>query len=278
MASVIRFGTIDRPRSSTRIYAPGGQNMELNYTPTAHNEPVHAVMSKNRHTFTNTYTAEASAYINYNLGSTTNRTYDYFAIIRADRIHKEADENLYIRLYTDDSGGGTYTLRHEINYTLGSTRHDPKNQDLIAEFTPFTTDHQWVAPYVVAHSATSQTWCFTQFYFGELFDIGADPMDFTAKENLRVGTLSAENGSLHSSEAQKQPIQFTISWTGITDAKAQSAQDLIWNANEHGIVLYCTNDDLTDGYTMCHCHKMELEVERVWTNYNIVTMKLEEII
>jgi hypothetical protein len=276
MASVIRFGTIALPKAATSISSFYQVHQNLI---SGHYEPAYAVLDKNRNIFCNTSLVRTANYLNYNMGTTANRTVDYFAVIRADRLIPEQNRNLRLTLYSDDNGAGTYTLRNQITFTNSAPRHSPRNTDVISEYSPVTTNHRFWAPHVTTDSGSgSYKWQFTQFYFGQLFDIGSDPEDFTARKDNRTGQALSENGTLITAEPEYSPIEFTISWMGITDAKAEALENLVEEANNYGIILYCTNTQLTDGYSMCHCDSMEVEKEKLWTNYNSVTVKLKEIL
>jgi hypothetical protein len=276
MASVIRFGTIELPKSAVSITS--FRTIEQNYTD-GHLEPQYSVISKNRNLFANTTTAVDYQYYVYDMGNADSRSCDYLAVIRADKIQRDRDKNLDIELYTDADGLGSFTLRHTINYTYTNQRLSPRDQDYIEEFTSFSTTHRyWAVRAETDSGATVETWQFTGFFFGTLFDIGSDPEDFTAKRNLKSSVLTAENGTTHTHAPIYQPIEFTISWLGITDAKVLALKNLIDDANRHGIILYTTNTDLTDGYSMCHCDSMEVESSRIWTDYNSVTVKLKEVL
>lgn len=277
MASVIRFGTIDMPLSAIEIAS--FRSAEMNYT-NGHLEPAYGVVTKNRNVFCNTVGAETTQSISYDLGTTENRTIDYLAVIRIDKLQKIPANDLDITLMSDADGAGTYTTRKQIDYTYTASRHSPRDQDYIETFASVTTDHRYWSVDIRndGGGGASHIWQTTGFYFGELFDIGADPEDFTAKSDMRGGGLISENGSVHMAPPIYRPIEFTISWMGITDAKVEATEDLIYNANRYGILLYSTNTDLTDGYSVCHCHEMEIEVKRIWTNYNSVTIKLKEIV
>lgn len=172
----------------------------------------------------------------------------YYLLARADLLLAQGATGIVLE--GSDDAISWDTLRDEaINSTLltGITQ-----EDIIKTFTP-GYDYKYYRFTIESADAVTN---FSKLYLGNLFDFGSPPDEFIfdrAEEGQ--STFEADSGAQYQQQLNKPRYVFTITWDGISDAKADEFfAKIVSLRNRTGFFLHnATQTQMLNNKVLAHC-------------------------
>jgi hypothetical protein len=198
---------------------------------------------------------------------------NYYILARADLLINQGITTFTLERSSDGSSWTTVdSLTLATNLLTGI-----RSQDIIRTFTTTSAYQYWRATLAGSSAATR----FSKLYFGQLFDIGTNPDDFTFElVKPRNQEFKADSGAVHKIQTGLSKYNIKITWDGVSDTKCQEFINLL-RPNYQGFFLYAPEQiQILNNNSLIHVKAISFKKDdnEGYPDWNKITCEFEELI
>lgn len=177
--------------------------------------------------------ASSTRYIDFKLADDDLRTADHLIIARADLLINQGVTDITLQRSSDYS---TWTTVASDTLSVANLT-GPKSEDRIITFTKTSAYRYWRVYFTGGITKTR----FSKLYLGNFYDIGTYPdfFNFTETDGGYLDFI-ADSGAAHPVQIEDQKGVITITWNGVSDAKADDLMNglEVIRSNARGLFVY----------------------------------------
>lgn len=221
--------------------------------------------------------SNTSRLIHFNLGTSGAKTASYLILGRADLLEDQGVTDVTLELSGDNItwfSAGTSSIAS--NLMTG-----PKNQDLVLTFTTTSLAQYWRVYFA---GSTVSKLRFSKVYFGNMFDMGVPPDDFSYQiAEDSYSEFYADSGAIHPEQFREPQRSIVVTWVGVTDAKCDELMGSgnVIKSNSKGLFLYSPSQPQilnSDGLLHVEMTSCLKEDRDSYPDWNTVTMTFKELL
>lgn len=246
--------------------------------------PIQNIVSNERYQYASA-TAGASGAIDlqYDLGVGRTSTVDHIIVADAKRLRDQGSTTLALDSASNGIGGTYSNVWTDANFGT-ATLYGSDSRDYITNSLSLATNRTWKVK-LSGGSATTRE--INKIYFGTSWNPAREP-DFSYKLVIpEGGEESTEDGGSKVTRLGLPRYQFSIRWTGVSDANTQIFFDRVFKYwQQHKFFLYTVTDHRPlDDIRLAHVRllsepthsRRKAEINGVWAGYNTISIEALEV-
>lgn len=166
-----------------------------------------------------------------------------------------------------------------ITHTVSSnTLYGPRLNDYYTTFSETGGFQYWWVTYVPSGLTDLYQ---SKVFAGLAFDMGVEA-DYEISRSTNNSDYTFDSGARRLERVKRPLYTISLTWTGVTDAKVTSFQDIIAQYSDSKTFILATTDQhqILDNKRLIHCRLVDAQCQKVGgiDDWNIVTAEFEELL
>lgn len=241
--------------------------------------PVENLISRDKSAwvvFTSTVTTNTFWFdLGYDGASNITDTADFFAF---PAQYIDTSNSFSVDLEASNNNSSWTTILAISESDLISGKNGFFGQDYLDTFTETSAYRYWRVVVTDDTASNAFSGAFSKFFFGSLFDFGADPHEVKPTEINYSERFVTDFGATISQKGKPNKYQFEIIWNNVSDAKLVEFEALYFKQVNPLIFFYAdTNTDYFLGKTILTANVISYEKQRQ-DDFNEVVLTIRQAI